>query len=151
MKDHSPLLAAYARLAVRVGVNLQPGQVLLVNGLVEHAPMARAIAVEAYAAGARYVDAGYGDQEVRRAHIADAPDEMLDWSPPWVMRRVAELGEGAALIAIVGNPTPDVFAGLDATRVAGARMSEAMALGHSLTVGGGCNWTVVAQPNEGWA
>lgn len=151
MKSHDELLTAYARLAVRVGVNLQPGQVLLVNGFVEHAPMARALAAEAYAAGARYVDVVYGDQEVRRAHIESAPEDMLDWSPPWVMKRIGELGDGAGLVAIVGNPNPEAFAGLDGARIAGARMSEAMALGYSLTAGGRCNWTVVAQPNEGWA
>ena len=30
-------------------------------------------------------------------------------------------------------------------------MSEATTFGHSLTAGGRCNWTVVAQPSEGWA
>ena len=49
-------LSAYARLLVRAGVNLGEGQDLLVDGQVEHAPLARAIAEEAYAAGARYVD-----------------------------------------------------------------------------------------------
>ena len=33
-------LARYARLAVRVGLNLQPGQTLAVNALLEHAPLA---------------------------------------------------------------------------------------------------------------
>ena len=63
------MLAAYARLAVRVGVNLQPGQRLAVNALLEHAPLVRAVAAEAYEAGASYVDVLYVDQHVRRAHI----------------------------------------------------------------------------------
>jgi aminopeptidase len=149
--NHGDLLTAYARLGIRAGVNLQPGQVLLVNGFVEHAPMVRALAAEAYAVGARYVDVLYSDQQVRRAHVADAPEETLDWSPPWVMRRIEELGDGAAYVAIVGNPSPDAFAGLDGVRLAGARMSEATALGYALTTGGHCNWTVVAQPTKGWA
>ena len=66
------LLAAYARLAVRVGVNLQPGQRLAINGLLEHAPLVRAATAEAYAAGASYVDVYYSDQHVRRAHIEGA-------------------------------------------------------------------------------
>lgn len=41
-------MAAYARLAVHVGVNLQPGQRLLINCLVEHAPLARIAAAEAH-------------------------------------------------------------------------------------------------------
>ena len=44
--------SSYARLTVRVGLNLQPGQTLGVNALIEHAPLARAITREAYWPGA---------------------------------------------------------------------------------------------------
>ncbi len=79
MAANGDLLAAYARLAVRVGVNLQPGQRLAINGLLEHAPLVRAAAAEAYAAGASYVDVAYGDQHVRRAHVEGAAEDMLGW------------------------------------------------------------------------
>ena len=62
----SDRLDRYARLAVEVGVNLAPGQDLLVNAMVEHAPLARAVARAAYAAGARHVDVRYEDQHVTR-------------------------------------------------------------------------------------
>jgi hypothetical protein len=77
-------LARYARLAVRVGLNLQPEQTLAINAMLEHAPLARAIAREAYAAGARYVDVLYTDQHVRRAHIEHAGEFALEpgrWKP----------------------------------------------------------------------
>jgi len=47
------LLRRYAELAVRVGVDLQLGQDLLINCYVEHAPLARAVGAAAYEAGAR--------------------------------------------------------------------------------------------------
>ena len=71
-------LEAYARLIVGVGLNLQPGQDVAINSLVEHAPLVRAIARAAYAAGARYVDASYGDYYVKRAQIELAPEDALD-------------------------------------------------------------------------
>jgi len=77
------LLDAYARLTVRVGANVQPGQLVLVNGQVEHMPLVRAVVREAYAAGARYVDVQYADQHAKRAMIEHAADELLEWSPPW--------------------------------------------------------------------
>jgi aminopeptidase len=144
-------LADYARLAVRVGLNLQPGQVLGVNALLEHAPLARAVAREAYVAGAKYVDVFYTDQRVRRAHIDGADEDALDWSPPWLVRRLDDLGEGGgALMAITGNPEPEVFADLDGTRVGRARMREVAEASLRLT-DGLCNWAIVAFPNEGWA
>jgi aminopeptidase len=144
-------LEQYARLAVQVGLNLQPGQILGINAFVEHAPLARAIAREAYAAGARYVDVLYTDQHVRRAHIESAADGDLGFSPPWLVRRLKEFGEiGGALCAISGNPEPELFADLDGERVGKARMREVAEASLELT-DGLCNWTIVAYPNEGWA
>ncbi|MGZ4333241.1 MAG: aminopeptidase [Gaiellaceae bacterium] len=114
-------LESYARLAVQVGVNLQPGQILGVNALVEHAPFARAITRAAYAAGASYVDVLYTDQHVRRAHIAGAADDQLGFSPPWLVERLDELGRvGGALLAISGNPEPELYADLDGERTSTA-------------------------------
>jgi aminopeptidase len=144
-------LADYARLAVRVGLNLQPGQVLGVNALLEQAPLARAVAREAYIAGAKYVDVLFTDQHVRRAHIESAPGDALDWSPPWLVQRLEDLGRtGGALLGIAGNPEPELFADLDQDRVGRARMREASEASLRLT-DGLCNWSIVAYPNEGWA
>jgi aminopeptidase len=145
------MLAAYARLAVQVGVNLQPGQRLAVNAFVEHAPLVRAVAEEAYAAGASHVDVYYSDQRVRRSHIEHAPDETLGWSPPWLVKRLDDLGaDGGALLAISGNPEPELFADLDGARVANARMRALSEASLKLS-GGACNWSIVAFPSEGWA
>ncbi len=144
-------LETYAQLVVQVGLNLQPGQTLGINALIEHAPLVRAIARQAYEAGARYVDVLYTDQHVRREHIALAGDDQLGFSPPWLVSRLRELGEtGGALVAITGNPEPELFADLDGERVGKARMREVAEESLKLT-DGLCNWTIVAYPNEGWA
>jgi aminopeptidase len=138
-------------LAVRVGLNLQPGQVLAVNALIEHAPLARAVAREAYAAGALFVDVVYTDQRVRRVHIQHAGEGGLDWSPPWLVKRFVDLGEtGGALLGISGNPEPDLFGDLDGTRVGRARMREVSEASLRLT-DGLCNWSIIAYPSEGWS
>jgi aminopeptidase len=144
-------LADYARLVVRVGLNLQPGQVLAVNAFLDHAPLARAVAKEAYAAGAQFVDVLYADQHVRRVHIQEAGDEGLGWSPPWLVQRMQDLGEtGGALLGISGNPEPELFADLDGGRVGRARM-RAVAEASLRLSEGICNWSIVAYPNAGWA
>jgi aminopeptidase len=149
--DPDERLAAYAQLAVKVGVNLQPGQRLAVNAFVEHASLVRAVAAEAYEAGASYVDVSYSDQRVRRSHIQHASDEWLGWSPPWLVKRLEDLGaDGGALLVIVGNPEPELFADLDGARIAGARQRKISETGLKLS-SGECNWSIVAFPSEGWA
>jgi aminopeptidase len=142
---------ALARLAVHVGVNLQSGQTLAVNAMVEHAPLVRAVAAEAYAAGARYVDVYYADQHVRRAHIEHASDDELGFSPPWLVERIRRIGEtGSALISITGNPEPELYSDLDGSRVGRARMRKLAEESLKLT-DGLSNWSIVPYPNEGWA
>ena len=144
-------LDSYARLVVQVGLNLQPGQILGINALIEHAPLARAVTREAYNAGAKYVDVLYTDQHVRRAHIELAGEKLLDYSPPWLVQRLHQLGEiGGALCSITGNPEPELFSDLDGARVGKARM-HALAEESLKLTDGLCNWTIVAYPNEGWA
>jgi aminopeptidase len=151
VSERDQRLDGLAKLAVAVGLNLQPGQTLGVNALIEHAPLVRAITQAAYQAGARYVDVWYSDQHVRRSHIEHAVDGDLGYSPPWLVSRMRTLGEqGGALVAITGNPEPDLFGDLDGERVGRARMRELNE--ESLKVVDGlCNWTIVAYPNAGWA
>jgi aminopeptidase len=98
-------LEKYARLAVGVGVNLAPGQLLRVAAHPEHLPFARAIARVAYEAGASYVEVVYPDPHVRRARIEFAPEETLDWSPPWALSLIDEIASArGATISITGDP-----------------------------------------------
>jgi aminopeptidase len=145
-------LERYARLVLKVGNNFQPGQDLFVNCLIEHAPLARALAQEAYRAGARWVDVWYDDQHLRRALIELAPEESLDWAPPWVVNRLEELGSRhGASVGILGDPDPLLLADLDGDRVARARMTEARKVSARITNEQLINWVVIGYPTPGWA
>ena len=145
-------LRRYAELAVRVGANVQPGQDVVITGLVEHAEIARAIAREAYRAGARHVVVLYGDLHLRRAAIELGPEEELGWSPPYLldwMRRWDE--ERPALVALTGNPDPDLLSALDPALVGRSEPRELRAVGSAHIANRRFNWTVLAAPNDGWA
>ena len=145
-------LQRYAELAVRVGANVQDGQDVVVTCLVEHAEIARAVAREAYRAGAKHVVVLYNDLHLRRATIELGPEEELGWSPPYMLDWVRRWGEERpALISLTGNPDPDLLADLDPALVGKAdpRDMRAATLAH---IGAKrFNWTIVAAPNEGWA
>ena len=142
----------YAELAVQVGANVQPGQLVDVIARVEHAEVARAVTRAAYRAGARYVDVYYSDQHIRRALIEGAPDDILSWTPPWVLERAKAIGdERAAVVALTGDAEPDLLADLPGERVGRARMLE-LAEENSRQINEQLNnWTVVGVPNPGWA
>ena len=145
-------LNRYATLAVEVGVCLRPGQDLLVEAAVEHAPLARSVARAAYAAGARYVDVQYNDQQLMRAQVELGADDGLGWSPPWQVMRLEEaMRKNMCRVLIVGDPDPNTMAGLD-----GGRVARAVALDVRKAHLRGLNertvsWSIIACPTEGWA
>jgi aminopeptidase len=140
----------YADLIVRVGANVQPGQTLFVNAMIEHTELARALTRAAYRADARYVDVRYQDQHVRRAMIELASDEVLQHSPGWVLERMDNL-PGNAIASIAGEAEPELFADLDQERVGKARSIEVMKRGLKVHNARQVNWTIAALPNAGWA
>jgi aminopeptidase len=142
-----------ARLAVGAGANVQPGQLVeIVATAIEHAPLARAIARGAYEAGALYVDVRYDDTHIRKAMIELAPDDVLAWSPPWLIDRIRAFGDAhAAQIAIAGNPEPELLAGVDQERAGRARPVDAQKVYLDYVGARALNWSIVPFPTEGWA
>ena len=145
-------ISRYARLVVEVGINLQPGQLLRINGHPDHLPLIRAIAEVAYSVGARFVETSFVDPHVRRSRIRHAPEETLDWSPPWSLALVDEFAEThGAVIHITGDPEPELFSDLDPRRIARARPRLLAERSLQATGDGRIAWTIVGYPNPGWA
>ena len=112
------LLERYAWLAIRVGINLEPGREVAIRAMIEHAPLVRALVRAGYAAGARRVEVDYEDLEVLRSQIALAPDEAVGTAPGWMFERLDDVREQRrAQVSVIGFP-PDMFDGLDPARVA---------------------------------
>jgi len=142
----------YARLVVQVGVDVQAGQDVLISGSLEHAEFVRALAVEAYRAGARHVDAEYRDPWVKRALVAEGADGSFGYTPPWLVTRMEEAKQsGAAVIHVSAGSNAEVFDGVDMSRLARARMPELErawldGVDRSLV-----SWTIVGYPTDRWA
>jgi aminopeptidase len=150
--DQAERLARLARLAVEVGANVQPGQLVVVTGLVENAALAREVARAAYRAGARLVAPRYVDRHFTRALIELAPEESVSVTPPWdlvMLKTLAE--ERGAFIMLSGEAEPRLLDDLDETRVGNAQPLEYSAEWGRIIGARLVNWTIVPAPNPGWA
>ena len=151
MPDFAELEDRLARLAVEYAVNLQPDQLLIVNCDYGQHDLARAIARHAYRRGARFVDVSYFDPHLKRARIEHAPEETLDYVPPWYGQRVLAVDEVAgARISLSGSTTPGLLDDLDPKRLARdllPRVKESFEVINRARV----NWLVAPGPTEGWA
>src|SRR5579884_3999139 len=96
MTDADDYTTALARLAVRQGANVQPGQIVELASEPGKEQMARAIAEAAYAGGAKFVDLTVFDVYLKRARALHADRDTLGYVPPWLGERVLALGEQRA-------------------------------------------------------
>lgn len=102
------LLDRYAELIVGLGTNVQPDQVVAVEAPPEAAPLVHRIVRLAYERGARYADVVYFDALVKRLRVELATEDSLSWVPPWLGRRMLDLGElEAARIVLAPVVPPD--------------------------------------------
>jgi aminopeptidase len=145
------LLDRYAELIVGFGANVQPDQVLAVEGPLEAAPLVRRIARGAYERGARYVDVVYYDAYVKRIRIESAPDDSLEWVPPWLGRRMLDLGDlDAARVVLSPFIPPGMLEGLDPERAGRDRLPTVPEL-YKVVDDRSVAWTVSPFVTEGWA
>jgi aminopeptidase len=153
-------LQRYAELIIRVGLNLQSGQRLLVTdpsprlGIpVETAPLARAVAKAAYQAGAEDVTVIWGDEQLRRIRYQYGSKKILEEPGMWFIDKIREHVEARGAFLSFLGVDPDVMSGLDPARVAVAEKAHrketksfSQLLGKNAV-----NWGIVPVPVPDWA
>jgi aminopeptidase len=145
------LLERYAELIVGFGANVQPDQVLAIEGPLEAAPLVRRIARLAYGRGARYVDVAYFDAQVKRIRVESAPDDSLEWVPPWLGRRMLDLGDlDAARVVLSPFIPPGALDGLDPERAGRDRLPTLPEL-FKVVDDRSVAWTISPYVTEAWA
>jgi aminopeptidase len=154
------LLHVYAELAVRIGLNLQPGQRLLIIGplanggvSLEAAPLVREIAAQAYAAGAPLVEAIWGDEPLQLARFRYAKPETLTeystWLPDALVRHVEA---GHAVLSVYAND-PDLLKHAPPERAGALQQAVSFAVRpfRELISRNQTNWAVIAAAGAAWA
>jgi aminopeptidase len=153
-------LQIYAELAVRVALNLQPGQRLMIIGplanggaSLEAAPLARQIAAAAYRAGSPLVETLYGDEAVQPLRFTHAPRESFSAFSAWLPKALSEhVAAGHAVLSISAND-PDLLQGQPPDLVSAVLQATArdMRPFREQVSRNDTNWAIVAAASAGWA
>jgi aminopeptidase len=144
-------LARLAELAVRFGSNVQPGQVVAVGAEVGKERVARAVALAAYEAGAKFVDVSYFDLRVKRARIEHAAEDTLDFVPSWYGERLLALGDQrCARVGLSGPADPHALEDLDPARV-GRDLLPGLRETGKVVNDATTNWTIIPAITPAWA
>jgi aminopeptidase len=150
---YAPQLDKLAEVAIRVGLNLQPGQDLVLTAPVAALPLVRRVVAEAYRAGAGLVTPILGDEALMLARYHNAPDDSFDRAPGWLYEGMAKAFEGgAARMAVVGDD-PMLLAEEDPAKVARAGKANSMAYKPALEhiANFAINWSIASYPSPSWA
>ncbi|HDR4863952.1 TPA: aminopeptidase [Bacillus cereus] len=146
-------LQAYAELTVKIGVNIQPGQYLLVNTSVVALDFARIVVKEAYKAGAARVHVNFSDEEMERAYFDYASDEEFNRFPEWIVKMNDELLERKGALLMIDAADPDKFTGISSDRLATYQKVAGAALrnNRNAVMKDSIAWSMVAVPSPKWA
>lgn len=146
-------LEKYAELAVKVGVNIQPGQTLLVRTPIECAPFVRKIVKKAYDLGAKEVHIEWSDEECTLIKYLNAPDETFNEFPKWVSDQYVDIAKNGGAFLTIYAQDPDLLKDVDPKRVANFQKASAQALQEwrSYTLSDKSKWSIVSVPTVAWS
>ncbi|WP_455474296.1 aminopeptidase [Bartonella sp. B30(2025)] len=149
----SEMLDRLAEVAVKVGLNLQEEQNLILTAPIVALPFVRRIAYHAYRAGAGVVTPFFSDDVLSLMRFENARDASFDCAPSWLYEGMAKAFEnGAARLAITGDD-PFLLADQDLNRV--TRLNKAASIAYQPALkeisNFSMNWSIVAYPTAGWA
>jgi aminopeptidase len=157
---HEDRLARYGELAVRVGLDLQPGQRLIIIGpllnggvSLEAAPLVRHVAAAAYRAGSPLVEVLWGDEALQRVRFETAPRDSFGSFSAWLPQALAAHVEaGHATMSIYAND-PDLLSDQPPDLVGAATQATARGVRpfRELISRNQTNWTVIAAAGAAWA
>jgi len=142
-----------AEVAIKVGLQLKPGQDLLLTAPTAALPLVRRIAEHAYRAGAGLVTPILSDEAVTLARYRFAQEASFDRAAGWLYEGMAKaFSANTARLAIVGD-NPMLLSGEDPVKVARASKANSIAYQPALekVVGFDINWNIIAFPSLSWA
>jgi len=154
-------LEKYAEVIVKVGLNIQPGQRLLIGVPIfgvygtplELVPLVRLITKKAYQAGARLVDVLWNDDQMRLIRFQEAPRDSFNEFPEWRTNAAYEIVRSGDASLNFFAEDPELLKGQNPELVGTFHTTNWQHIGPSLDLitKNATNWNLVTAPVDGWA
>lgn len=146
-------LQEYARLLVRVGLNVQKGQDLIISCPVECAYFARLCAAEAYEIGCREVVMNWHDDTMSRMKYLQAAEDVFETVPAWRERFFNDYAKAGAAYLAISATDPENLKGVDPQRIVKSQQASGKALKDfdRLQMASGFPWCIASIPIPSWA
>ncbi len=146
-------LRKYADLAVKVGVNLQKDQLLLINSPVECVEFTRMLVEAAYETGASYVMVRWNDELINKSFYTYATEEVISDIPDYLVEQFKYVVDKGAAVISISAPTPGLLKEIDPKKLQLASKASHERLGfyRNHLMANGSQWCVISYPTKAWA
>ena len=146
------LIKDYAKLIVKVGANVQPGQPVRLCSDVKTADFAEMVVKECYEAGAEYVEMIWTCENVTKLHYTYASAETLGKVFPWEEERAKQMTRDFPVRIFIDSDDPDNLSGISSDKItAVTRMRSSVLKKYRDALDGKEQWLIVAVPSVKWA
>ena len=153
MDNFNALLDKYANLCVKVGINIQKDQPLVITAPVEGAEFVRLLAKHAYEAGAKEVHVNWNDDELTRMKFEYAPMEVFENFPKWYADGMEDYAEKGAGFISISARDPYLLKGIDSKKIAANNKASSIGLKkfREYTMNDLNSWCVISIATKKWA
>ena len=154
-------LEKYAEVILKVGLNFQPKQRLLIGGpsvahdgvSFETAPLVRIIAKKAYQMGASLVDVIWADEQLRPIRFKYGSKKTLRLYPKWRVDAKLDVAQAGDAFLDIMSPRPDLLEGVELSVIFKFQLFLLKHLKPLLDLSSQFDykWLIIATPNQSWA
>ena len=147
------ILRKYAELAVKMGVNVQKGQLLVINADVRDHEFVALCVEEGYKAGASQVMVDWSSEHNTKWSYEYMTKEDLSEIPQWMYdKREYAQNKGCCKLHIESS-TPGLLKDIDSDKILARQMaaSKKFLPLQSYTMNNEGQWCILAIPSPGWA
>ncbi len=146
------VLRKYAKLVVKMGVNVKKGQGVILVAETDQAEFALLVADEAYKAGAKWVDMQWSNQEMRKLQLRKESVKTLSTVLDWEKARLQHMVDELPARIYISSSDPDGLKGVNVEKMQKTGMARARIVKpYRDAIDNKHQWTIVAVPGAKWA
>ena len=146
------LLKNYAKLIVRMGANVQKGQMVVVNSSVEIASFTELVVKECYKAKAKMVRVEWSDSEISKMAYQYQSVATLSDIPDWYLQKLQYGVDHLPAMIYLSSEDPDAMSGVDQEKMTKVRMATGpVVMKYREQMDNKYQWVIAGVPGEKWA
>ncbi len=146
------LLREYAKLIVRVGINVQKGQDVVIRAGLDQPDFVKLVVEEAYKAGARHVSVQWNYQPLTKLDVRYQSLETLSTLPEWEKARWQDMVDKLPATISLTSENPDGLKGMNVAKYAKAMQKKSGVIkSYREQMDNKYQWCVAGVPGVEWA